>query len=226
MDLNYISKIFPTIIDKLPITLFVFLLSLVFALILALLMTLIRLKKVPILHPLLEGYISFAIANPGLIHIFIVYYGVPMLFNAFGINLNGLDKLYFVIIALSFYAAAFMSQILKPSYESISANQMEAALSIGYTERQANWRIIFPQVIPIALPGMGNAIIDLFKDTSMIFLIGIIDMMGQADILIANSYGVSQLEVYFLIAVIYWLISALLSFVLSRLEKRTAKFVE
>ena len=78
----------------------------------------------------------------------------------------------------------------------------------GMTSWQKHRRIIFPQVLPIALPSLGNALIDLLKDTSLLFLIGLVDIMGQADIIIANTYGVYQLEVYIAIALIYWALSS------------------
>lgn len=226
MDLAFMWNILPSILEKLPITLVIFALSLVIALVVSVLLTILRLKRIPVINQIVEVFISFLISNPGIIHIFVVYYGIPMLLAPFGINVNAIDKIYFAIIALAIYNAGFMSQILKPSYEAVSDDQMEAALSIGYTERQANWRIVFPQVLPIALPSMSNAIVELFKDTSIVFLIGIVDMMGQADIIIANNLGLYQLEVYVVIGLIYWAISSILTFATGRLEKYTAQYVE
>lgn len=96
----------------------------------------------------------------------------------------------------------------------------------GMTSWQKHRRIIFPQVLPIALPSLGNALIDLLKDTSLLFLIGLVDIMGQADIIIANTYGVYQLEVYIAIALIYWALSSLLVFGLNFLEKRYSRYYQ
>lgn len=96
----------------------------------------------------------------------------------------------------------------------------------GMTSWQKHRRIIFPQVLLIALPSLGNALIDLLKDTSLLFLIGLVDIMGQADIIIANTYGVYQLEVYIAIALIYWALSSLLIFGLNFLEKRYSRYYQ
>lgn len=87
------------------------------------------------------------------------------------------------------------------------------------TRWQTHRRIIFPQVLPIALPSLSNALIDLLKDTSLLFLIGLIDIMGQANIIIANTYGVYQLEVYVAIAIIFWILSSVLVYALQLLER-------
>lgn len=218
MDFGFILETIPTLIKTLPLTLYIFVVSAFLGFLLAILVTAIRILKVPVLHQFVALYASFMRSTPGIIHIFLVYYGLPVLLSNFGININDMDRMVFSVIALVLYNGAFVSEILRPSYLAVSRQQHEAGTSVGMTRWQTHRRIIFPQVLPIALPSLSNALIDLLKDTSLLFLIGLVDIMGQANIIIANSYGVYQLEVYIAIAIIFWLLSSILVFGLHQLE--------
>ena len=218
MYFGFILETIPTLIKTLPLTLYIFVVSAFLGFLLAILVTAIRILKVPVLHQFVTLYASFMRSTPGIIHIFLVYYGLPVLLSNFGININDMDRMVFSVIALVLYNGAFVSEILRPSYLAVSRQQHEAGTSVGMTRWQTHRRIIFPQVLPIALPSLSNALIDLLKDTSLLFLIGLVDIMGQANIIIANSYGVYQLEVYIAIAIIFWLLSSILVFGLQQLE--------
>lgn len=225
MDFDFIIEIFPSLIKTLPLTFYIVGVTAVLGFIFALIITALRIKKVPVISQFLELYTSFMRSTPGIIHIFVVYYALPVLFNSIGIDINFISRVTFSITALVLYNGAFVSEILRPSYLSISKEQHEAAISVGMTTWQKLTRIIFPQVWPVALPSLGNALIDLLKDTSLLFLIGLVDIMGQADIIIANTYGVYQLEVYFAIALIYWACAAFLEQIIFYMEKRTSKYI-
>ena len=225
MDFNFIVEIFPSLVKTLPLTFYIVGVTAVLGFLFAVLITALRIKRVPVISQVLELYTSFMRSKPGIIHIFVVYYALPVLFNTIGIDINFISRVTFSITALVLYNAAFVSEILRPSYLSISKEQHEAAISVGMTTWQKLTRIVFPQVWPVALPSLGNALIDLLKDTSLLFLIGLVDIMGQADIIIANTYGVYQLEVYFTISLIYWACSAFLEQIIYFMEKRTSKYI-
>lgn len=225
MDFGFILEIFPTLVRALPITIFIIIISGILGFLLAVIVTALRLKRIPVLHQILEAYVSFMRSTPGIIHIFLIYYGLPVLLQAININVTDISRVVFSVVALVLYNGAFVSEILRPSYLAVANEQFEASKSIGMTKWQAHKRIIFPQVLPIALPSLSNALIDLLKDTSLLFLIGLVDIMGQAEIIIANTYGVYQLEVYFAVAVIYWILSVLLTSSLGVVEKKTNKYL-
>lgn len=225
MDFGFILEIFPTLVRALPITIFIIIISGILGFLLAVIVTALRLKRIPVLHQILEAYVSFMRSTPGIIHIFLIYYGLPVLLQAININVTDISRVVFSVVALVLYNGAFVSEILRPSYLAVANEQFDASKSIGMTKWQAHKRIIFPQVLPIALPSLSNALIDLLKDTSLLFLIGLVDIMGQAEIIIANTYGVYQLEVYFAVAVIYWILSVLLTSSLGVVEKKTNKYL-
>lgn len=219
MDFSFIIELVPTLIKTLPLTLYIFFISAIFGFLLAVVVAVIRIRRIPVLSQIFAIYSSFMRSTPGIIHIFIVYYGLPVLVANFGVNINTIGRVTFSIVALVLYNGAFVTEILCPAYIAVSREQHEAAISVGMTSWQRHRRIIFPQVVPIALPSLGNALIDLLKYTSLLFLIGLIDIMGQANIIITNTYGVYQLEVYVAIALIYWALSSSLIFIMNQIEK-------
>ena len=204
IDFAYILKIFPQLLMTVPFTVFVILIAAVLGLLFGVLVTLIRVKKVSLLYQITLIYISFTRSTPGLIQLFVVYYGLPVFLQLFGININSMSRTAFAILSLVLHNGAFVSEVMYPAYLSVDKGQHEAADSIGMTWRQKLQRIIAPQFIPIALPNLGNMLVNLIKDTSLLFTIGVVDLMGKSKIIIANDYGIGQLEVYITIAFIYW----------------------
>ena len=139
-----------------------------------------------------------------MIHLFLIYYALPEFLKNFGIDLSSVSKISFAIFSLILFYSAYLTEQLRPAYLAVSKGQHDAAKSIGMTEWQRQTRIILPQVFPIAMPGLGNAWIELLKDTSVIFVIGVKDIMGKAKLLIANDYGVNKVNVYLMAGLIYW----------------------
>ncbi|WP_057490475.1 amino acid ABC transporter permease [Streptococcus orisasini] len=225
MNINYMITVFPILLSKIPVSLFVFLLSELLSLILASLMAYIRIKRILLLEQICSVFVSFARSVPGIIHIFIIYYGVPAIFSVFAIDFANFNKIVSAVISLVLYQGATVSEILRPVYLSIPKGQYEAGVSMGLSVWQVNRRIIIPQMLPIALPSLGNASVDLMKYTSLLFLIGLTDIMGQADNLVSNSYGIYQLEVYVLVALIYWFFSVIIGNIVRILEKISSNYL-
>lgn len=209
MDIGYMIEIFPKLISTLPITISIILTSSLFGLILSIIITGLRIKKIKFLSPILEGYISFMRSIPILLLLFLVYYGLPVLFTLLKLNVNDQSAMVSAIITLIIFNGAYLSEILRPAYLAVEKGQHEAADSLGYTPFAKLRKIIIPQMAPIALPGLGNAVIYLIHDTSLIFTIGIVDIMGKANLIMASSYGENKVEVFLSIAIIYWIICLL-----------------
>lgn len=224
MDFLYMLKILPDFLSALPLTLFVILLSELFGLLLGITVTWIRIERVKLLNPLAELYLSFVRSTPILLQLLLVYYGLPVLLGLVGINVNFWNKTAFAVITLILHNGAFLSEVLRPAYLAVEQGQHEAADSLGFTAFQKQIRIIIPQVLPIALPGIGNALIYLIHDTSILFIIGIVDLMGTASNLISNDYGSRQIEVYLTLALIYWGISFLADRGVRFIENRADRF--
>ncbi|WP_245831863.1 amino acid ABC transporter permease [Oceanobacillus senegalensis] len=216
-------EILPQFLSVIPITLMIIVVSAVLGLLLSVIVTTIKIQKVKYLSPLMDVYISFTRSTPILLQLFLVYYGLPVLLSAVGINMSNLSAVLASIITLIVYNGAYLSEVLRPAYLAIDKGQHEAADSFGFTPFKKLTRIIIPQVTPIALPGIGNAIIYLIHDTSLVFTIGIIDIMGLANIIISNNLGTNQIEVYLTIAIIYWMICLISEGIIKFFENRTKK---
>ena len=113
-----------------------------------------------------------------------------------------------------------MSEYLRPAYLAVDRGQHDAADSIGMTGFTKLRRIILPQMLPIAWPNLENAFVELVKDTSVLFVIGLTDIMGMAKKIISNDYGVKKLEVYLAAAAIYGCITFAVSKLCQLLEKK------
>ena len=224
INFEYLMKVFPKLIEALPITLLLFAVSGVCLFIFGILITLVRIRKTPVLYQIVAFIVSFIRSTPLLLQLFVIYYGLPLLLKTVGIDINSWSQFSYAVIALVIHNGVYFSEIILPAYQSISKGQHDAAYSIGMTETQKFARIIFPQVVPIILPGLGNILVDLIKDTSILFTIGMVDLMGKAKIIIASDYGIGKLEVYIAIAIVYWIISAAIDKLIARIEEHNKKF--
>jgi len=166
-------------------------------------------------------YTAILRSIPSVVLIFLVYYGVPAIVKPIlGVDISRANRLIFIIITLSLYSIAFISEIMRSSYHAIGRGQYEAAVSNGLSGFQAFYRIILPQAFVVAIPNLGNTIISLLKEGSLGFTIGLIDIMGRATLLNAATYSNHILEIYFGLAAIYWGTSALLERLFVYLENR------
>lgn len=209
MDVSYFLYALLRIVKTVPYTMLIALVSAAISLVLATLVTMLRLRKIPVADQIIKVYLSFFRSTPGLIHIFLVYYGLPALLLKLGFaNVNG-GKMGYAVAALVLSYVAQLTEVLRPAYLSIPAGQHEAALSIGLTPLQKELRIIFPQLVPIALPAVANSFVELIKDTSILFVLGILDIMGMAKSIISNDYGAKKLEVYLAVGLVYLVIITL-----------------
>lgn len=173
---------------------------------------------------LADGYINIIRCTPSIVLLFIVYYGIPKLaLGLFGLDLNFSSKIIYVIISLSLLYSSTLAEIIRSAYLALGRSQYEAALSIGLTPLQAVWRVMLPQGIVIALPNLGNSLISLFKEGSLAFTIGLIDMMGAGNLIISRNYGAYSLETYIALAVIYWALTLIIEQIFLRLEKHYSK---
>lgn len=211
--------LFIKVLEKLPLTLLMLGLSLFFSIILGVAVAVIRIQKQPVLYQLATFYLSFTRCTPLLVQLFLVYFGLPQLLLAFNIDINGWDRLVFLVIAFSFHTAAYLSEVFRSAYLAVGKDQLEAAYSVGMSYPQALFRIILPQAFVISLPNLGNNIIELLKDTSLAFTIGIIDIMGQVRIILGNNHGMGMFQIYVVISFVYWGTCILIESVIGYLEK-------
>jgi His/Glu/Gln/Arg/opine family amino acid ABC transporter permease subunit len=220
--------IVPELLRALPVTLKITAVSLVLALAVGLATALVRIRRVPVLAQLAAVYVSFTRGTPLLVQIYLAYYGLPKLLNhlealhGWTLNLNDIPAIAFIYFAFTLNVGAYSSETIRASIEAIDKGQMEAALSVGMTRWQGMRRIVLPQAFTIALPSLGNTAISLVKDTSLAFLVSVVDMMGQAKIL--GARGLQFFEVYIVVALIYWAVCIVIERLVAVVERRVRRF--
>lgn len=193
--------------------------AIVFGSLLGFIVALLRINKIPVIHQLLNIYISFMRGTPMVIQMMLIYYGLPLFLKGnFGIDINSWEKLLFVKITFVVNEGAFLGEIFRSAIEAVPYQQTEAGYSVGLNRMQTFMRIVLPQTIRIALPAYGADIISIFHNTSIAFMIGVIDIVGRAQS-IKSSTG-HGLEAYLYLACVYIVISILLKYAFSRIDKK------
>ena len=220
MDVQYMLEIFPQFLSVIPITILIVVLSAVFGFLLSIPVAAARIRRIPVLSQLLGAYISFTRSTPILLQLFLFFFGLPVLLQLIGFDIRNIGPITAATVCLIFFNGAYMSEVLRPAYLAIDKGQHEAAESLGYTPFQKMKRVIIPQMGPIALPGLGNAIIHLIHDSSLVFAIGVVDIMGMATIMSGDTFGMKQVEVFLTVALIYWGISMVSEQIIRLLERR------
>lgn len=222
MNINWPS-LFQQVLQQLPITLVMIVTALFFALILGLILAVIRIRRTPILNPIVRVFLSFSRSTPLVLQLFLVYFALPQVLLFIGIDINQWSQIFFAILAFTLHSGAYLSEVIRAGYQSVPYAQVEAGLTVGLSYPQIIRRIIVPQALRNSLPNLTTQIIELIKDTSLAFTIGIIDMMGQVQLIIGNNYGLGMLEVYIVISIIYWALALIVQGILSFVSHRSSR---
>ena len=212
------------VLQAFPLTLTIMVASLLIALALGFLVAAAQLSSKRWAHGVARAWVSFMRGIPPLVMIFLLYFGLPQVLKAAtGIDIAAANKVYFIVAALSLIASANMGEMMRSSYLSVPREQTEAALACGMTHAQAVRRIVLPQAVATAIPLLGNLVISLFKNTSLAFSIGVLDMLGRANVISAANYGAYRLELYVAVALIYWVVCVVLMLAFMGLEAATTR---
>ncbi|MBF0795008.1 amino acid ABC transporter permease [Mammaliicoccus lentus] len=201
----------------LPITLMLAIVSLILSIIGGLIIALILRAKIPILKEIAIVYISFFRSIPSLVQLFLIYYGLPQLIP----GMRVIDALTAAIIGLSIKNAAYLAEIFRAAITSVDKGQFEAAHSIGLSKTQTYIKIVLPQATRNAIPASGNIFIGLIKETSLVFTLGVTEIFAKSKLLSSASY--KYLETFLAVAIVYWLITIIYTYLQSLLEKKLNK---
>ncbi|WP_010092490.1 amino acid ABC transporter permease [Burkholderia ubonensis] len=163
------------------------------------------------LAALARAYVSVMRGTPLLVQIFVIYYGLPSL----GISL---DPTPAGVIALSANVAAYMSESMRGAINGIHRGQWLAAYSLGLSWGQTLRYVIGPQALRIAVPSLSNSLISLIKDTSLVSVITVTELLRSAQEVIAATY--QPLPLYLAAAAVYWVLCQILEWVQRWYEKR------
>lgn len=223
-DLNFFIKILLTVIEHIPISLYITFISLLIGCIIALPVAIARFYRVPILDPLFKFIITILQGTPTVLILLVVYlYSsnfIVTLIKDYQLNFRfrDINTSIFAIFSFSLLCFARASEIFRSALMSIDLGQFEAGEAFGFTKKQLFKKIIFPQMIPTIIPQLSNLVMGLLKGSSLVILIGIVDMLNSAVILANKNYRF--FEAYFGVALIYWLLCIIIGWIFDKIEIR------
>lgn len=211
-NLEIVARYLPFLLRGIGVTFRFTVLGFVLGSFLGLALALGRLSRNPaIKHPCL-WYVNFVRGTPLLAQVYLIHFGFPQVFGYRPIG--SVDAM----IALSLNSAAYIAEIWRGGIESIERGQMEAARSLGMTYGQAMRFVILPQAFRRVIPSMGNEFIALLKESSLVSIIGMEDLMMKANMMAGRSFR--PFEAYFTVALIYLTLTLTFARLVTRLEGR------
>ncbi|MCB0058575.1 MAG: amino acid ABC transporter permease [Caldilineaceae bacterium] len=211
--LELLRNIVPTLLQGTVVTLQIAAVSLLLGVAVGLPVGIGRVYGPRWLQRLLGAYVTLFQGTPLLIQLFLVYYGLPDL----GITFGRLTAAY---ITLGLNSSAYQAEYLRGALQSVSEGQMTAARAIGMSKGQAIRSIILPQALRIVLPAWSNEVIAMLKNTAVVYVIAILDLMGQAKAV--NSDYFAPIPMYMTVAVFYIILVGATYLVLRQVERRAA----
>ena len=217
-----ISVMLSKLSEGMVITLFLFVVTVVFSLPLGLIVSFGRMSKNKIIQSIVKVYISIMRGTPLMLHLMVIYFGP---YYNFGIQLSSTWKNYAVAIGFILNYAAYFAEIYSVGIEFMSPGQYEAAQILGYNKTQTFVRIILPQVIKRILPSVTNELITLVKDTSLARIIALQEIIWAGQAFMKGSQGISgAIWPLFFTAVYYLIFNGVLTVLLGQLEKKLDYF--
>ena len=208
---DFMAEWAPFIIGGVSITIFVSVLSIIFATMFAVIGALGRLSTVAPIYATATLYVSLVRGTPLIVQLIFWYLALPQ----FGIVLPGLVC---GIFGLAFNYGAYMTEIFRAGIQAIPRGQVEAAAALGMTERLTMRRIVLPQATRIVIPAIGNEFIAMIKDSALVSLVGIQETFWRASTTGSRSFR--TFETLLIAALIYWVLTIGFSLLQERLERR------
>jgi general L-amino acid transport system permease protein len=191
--------------------------GIVFAFPIGLMLALGRRSRMPVINLLSVGYIELIRGVPLITVLFMSSIMLPLFFPE-GFNL---DKVLRAQIGIIMFAAAYLAEVVRGGLQGVENGQEEAALALGLSYWQSMVLIVLPQALKIVIPSMVTSAISLLKDTSLVVIIGLFDLLGVANLVLANPIWLGKMfETYVFVAVIYWVMCFSMSRYARRLEIR------
>ena len=201
----------------LTLTIFLTSCSLILSLPLGIALALCRQSSLLLIKKLSTIYIDIMRGIPLISVLFFGQLLIP-LFLPVGLEV---DRVWRAIFAFTLFLSAYIAEDIRGGLQSIPSTQIEAANSLGLNEYQIMWFILVPQSIQIALPALTNQAIGLFQNTSLMSILGLVELLGVGRSVLANPDFIGQyIEVYIWLATVYWLVCTIMAIISKNLEKR------
>ena len=210
---EFLGKWVGFILGGVWITLGISIAAILLALVLAIFGALGRLSSNPVFNGIASLYVSFVRGTPLIVQILFIYLALP----AAGIVLPEIPT---GILALGFNYGAYLTEVFRAGIQAVPGGQVEAAMALGLPDRQVLRRVILPQAFRIVTPAVGNDFIAMTKDSALVSIIGVDELLFRAQAA-GRPYG-ETFQTIMVAALMYWVLTIVLSFFQARLERRMA----
>lgn len=217
IDPVFLGKWQEFILAGIPVTIVVSASSIAVAIVFAVFGALGRLSKRPVVYGLASFYVSLVRGTPLIVQILFIYLALPQIWEGFA----GVPTIVLGVFALAFNYGAYMTEVFRAGIEAVPRGQLEAAAALGMTERMTMRRIILPQAIRIVTPAIGNEFIAMIKDSALVSLLGVQELLWRAQRVGTQNFR--ALEALLVAALVYWVLTIVFSLLQDRLEKRMAE---
>jgi ABC-type amino acid transport system permease subunit len=222
LDVAFLIKSIPQLIlEGVPVALIIVIVSTVTGFILGLAFTAVLVAKsrrhaklLLIFKRIVTVFTGAVRGIPPVLLLFLIYFGVPQIAKGMGFIIDTTkvsNKFILVIVATALSVSSNASEMFRSAYNAVDVCQIEAAKSFGYNVFQRFIHVILPQGLVIILPNIGNMLNQEIQNSSLIYYVGVVDIMGKAKQINANVYNSKSIELYIAAAIIYWLMCFLVS---------------
>ena len=215
--MDYILSILGPLAEGSLVTLQLFIITLALAVPLGLALALIRISRFTAASQAVNGYIWLMRGTPLMLQLLFIYYALPFV-PVVGIRLPDFPA---AIVAFALNYAAYFAEIFRAGIQSIDRGQYEGAKVLGFSYGQTMRRIVLPQVVKRILPPMSNETITLVKDTSLIYVLALNDLLRAARGIVQRDFTITP---FIVAAGFYLLMTLVLTWLFQRLEKRHAVY--
>jgi polar amino acid transport system permease protein len=212
-DNDFALSIVPDLLAGLWVTVKITLLSMALALAIGLVVAVLRYLKIPVLSALLTFYVLFVRGTPLLVQAYLLYYVMP----EYGLTLSTFAT---GVIVLGVNYSAYTAEVYRAGIEGVATGQWEAATALSLPVARTWRRIVLPQAVKPVIPVLGNYLIQMFKDSAILFAITVVELMRTANTIGSREFR--YLEPFTIAALLYLVVSYSSSLVVKRLERRYA----
>ena len=213
MDFSFLSKYYMFFLIGAKNTILIAFFVVLFGVIIGVILALMKISSNKLFNILASVYIEFIRGTPVLVQLFIVFFGLPKFPGMLGDHMEYIAG----IIALSINSGAYVAEIIRAGIQAVDKGQMEAARSLGIPRGMAMRFVIIPQAFKNILPALGNEFITVIKESSIVSIIGINELMYNAQTVQSNSFR--PFEPLIVVAGMYFIMTFTLSKVLGKVER-------
>lgn len=187
-----------------------------------------QILRIPILQAVSRWYVLICRSLPNMVLLYLVYYGLPLLFLALYDNTQihipyeHVPAISVAVLGLGLHTGAYLSEVFRAAIQSVQEGQTDAARALGMTWIQTFKRVIFPQAAVFALPLFANQFLATMKSSSICFVITVVELFGAAKLYCEENS--QYFEAYIVVAFLYWGMGIMFEFIFSRFEYSISRF--